>query len=64
MWDSFLYACEHVLLPLVNKAVALVYGRIELGGETKLNARREKAESKRHHVVAEGERHWEAPASQ
>ena len=52
---------DYVLLSLVNKEAALACGRIELGGKTKLNAGRKKAESRRSLVTTTGDRHWMEP---
>ena len=51
--------CKYVLLPLVNKESALAYGRAEYSkvGNPSRDRGGKKAESGRHHVNAEGERH-------
>ena len=42
---------------LIKKPLWSMAGQIQVGGKTKLNAGRKKAESGRHHVAAERERH-------
>ena len=58
IWDSPSVCCEYVLLPLVNKEVALAYSRAEYSKAKIPSSDRDemKAESGRRHVVAKGER--------
>ena len=47
---------EYVLLPLVNKEAASAYSRAEYS-QAGRDTKREWAESRRHQVAAEGDRH-------
>ena len=60
MWDFSLYAMNMFLLPLVNKEVALTYGRAEYSKAGNLSRDRggKKVGSGRCHVATEGEGHW------
>ena len=60
MWDSPLHAVGMFYYHwLIKKLIWLMADRIELGGKTKLNAGRKKANPRRHHPATKETRHVE-----